>query len=153
MNLIQCYVNHQWLARLFHLTGDSEYRDRADGIVTAFGGDVEHQHHGLISLMNGFEDLTGLIQIVVAGDPADPAVGKMLDAAHGAPMANRIISVVDRGAALPKNHPAHGKTGNGDPNQSPGPVAFVCVGPVCSLPVTSADALRDQLNNTASAAA
>ena len=34
------------LARLFHLTGDPAYRDRAEAVIAAFAGDVERQMFG-----------------------------------------------------------------------------------------------------------
>ncbi len=131
-----------WLARLYHVTGDAAYDEGANEIVSAFGGDVERLHHALISLMNGFEDLVGLVQIVIVGDPAQPATAALVAAAHSAPLANRVISLIGPNANLPEGHPAHGK------KAPDGPAAFVCVGTTCSLPVTTPDALRDQLGQT-----
>jgi hypothetical protein len=136
-----------WLARIYHLTGDPEYRDRAAKIVSAFGGDIDRMHHALISLMNGFEDLVGLVQIVIVGESAEPATTALVAAAHGAPLANRVISLINPGAVLPESHPAHGKSAPG------GPAAFVCIGTTCSPPVTTPDALREQLRAAAPAMA
>lgn len=47
------------------------------------------------------------------------------------------------GAALPEGHPARGK-GKLDGK----PTAYVCAGQTCSLPVTDAEALVAEMNNS-----
>jgi uncharacterized protein len=48
--------------------------------------------------------------------------------------------VIEPGAALSRNHPAAGK------DQVAGrATAYVCRGPACSLPITEAEALKEEL--------
>ena len=133
-----------WLARLYHLTGEDLYRERADEVVSAFGGDGDRLYHSLQSLMNGFEDLANPVQVVVIGDPDEAATAALLDAVHDAPLANKILSVLAPGASLPQAHPAHGKAQMNDTA-----TAYVCIGTTCSLPVTTPEDLREQLEATA----
>ena len=51
-----------------------------------------------------------------------------------------VLQVIADGAPLPDGHQATGK-GAVDGKAT----AYVCIGPVCSLPVTTADALADLL--------
>ena len=57
-----------------------------------------------------------------------------------------MLSVLAPGDALPVGHPAAGK------GQHEGrATAYVCVGPVCSLPVTEPQALKSALDEAAGA--
>ena len=47
------------------------------------------------------------------------------------------MTIVPPGTGLPETHPAHGK-GAVDGRAA----AYVCIGQICSLPVTDADALK-----------
>jgi uncharacterized protein YyaL (SSP411 family) len=51
-----------------------------------------------------------------------------------------VVLRVAPGEALPQGHPAHGKGLVGGR-----PAAYVCDGPVCSLPITEPKALVDNL--------
>ncbi|MCG8507790.1 MAG: thioredoxin domain-containing protein, partial [Rhodospirillales bacterium] len=74
------------LARLYQLTGNTAYRDRADALVRIFSGtEVGHQIN-MPSLFMGFEMLDKPVQIVVVGDPAAPDTLALVRAAqNGAP--------------------------------------------------------------------
>ena len=61
---------------------------------------------------------------------------------------NRVLTQLAPGDALPLGHPAFGKG-----QQEEKATAYVCVGPVCSLPVTEPDALRVALGEAAQAPA
>ncbi len=127
-------------ARLWYLTGDEAWRARAEGIVAAFAGEVERNFFPLATLLNAAELLQRGVQVVVAGDPADPAARALADAAWSAPEPNRVIQVVPPGKPLPDTHPAAGK-GPVDGK----PAAYVCVGATCSLPVTDPAALAERI--------
>jgi uncharacterized protein YyaL (SSP411 family) len=76
----------------------------------------------------------------------DAAAQAMIRTAWRAPQPNRVLAVVTPGASLPATHPASGK------GQVQGrATAYVCTGPVCSLPVTDADALENLLTATGAA--
>ena len=55
---------------------------------------------------------------------------------------DRVIVRLNPDAALPDDHPAAGK-GLVDDR----PAAYVCAGPVCSLPLTDPETLREDLRN------
>jgi len=132
-----------WLARLYHLTGEARYRERADEIIGAFAGDAPSMYHSLQTLMNGFEDLANPVQVAILGTRAQSDTALLLDAVHATSIPNLVLSVIAPGAPLPTHHPATGKTQKGDIA-----TAYVCVGTSCSLPITSPAALRDQLRGT-----
>ncbi len=128
------------LARLYYLTGDERYRDRAATTITAFAGEVRRNFIPLATLLNAFELLEAALQIVIVGDRGEAATEVLLDVVHGASLPNRVLLVAADGAALPAHHPAHGKGRVGGK-----PTAYVCRGTTCSLPVSAPEALRAAL--------
>jgi uncharacterized protein YyaL (SSP411 family) len=137
-----------WLARLYHLTGEARYRDRADEIISAFAGDAPRMFHSLQSLMNGFEDLASPVQVAVIGARTHPDTAALLGALQEFSLPHLVLSVVTPGDSLPANHPATGKLQNNSVA-----TAYVCVGTTCSLPITSIDDLRTQLRAAAPSSA
>ncbi len=126
----------QVAARLYHLTGEDHYRARAQAIIDAFAGDLPRNVLALPSLLIGFELLARAVQVAVIGTRGDPGTVDLLRAAHARSVPDRVLLTVAPDAGLPADHPAHGK-GQVDGK----PTAYVCVGPVCSLPLTEPDAL------------
>ena len=125
------------LARLWLVTGETRYRDRAEALIAAFSGQINRNFFPLATLMNASELLQQGAQIVIAGEPGADDTRALHAAAIRAPAVARVVTVVPPGTELPRSHPAHGK----------GPVegraaAYVCVGQTCSLPATDADGLR-----------
>ena len=128
------------LTRLAILTGDETYKRRAETIVETFSGEITRNFFPLATLLNNAELLGNPLQIVVIGKEATPAFESLRHAIYGVSLPNRVTLTLPPEAALPANHPASGK-GLVDGR----PAAYVCEGPVCSLPVTNADSLRDIL--------
>jgi uncharacterized protein YyaL (SSP411 family) len=127
-------------ARLWLLTGEDAYRRRAEEVVRAFSGALESDAFALATLINEAELLSRAVQAVVIGTAEDPDAEALLTAARTAPQPNLVLNRIEPDADLPDGHPAQGKT------QVDGQAtAYVCVGPVCSLPVTDAEGLRDAL--------
>ena len=127
-------------ARLFYLTGEDRWRARAERTIAAFSGEVERNFLPLATLLNASELLQSAVQVVIAGPRAAADTRALLEAAHGLSLPNGIVLAVEPGEDLPPDHPAAGK----------GPVdgraaAYVCRGPVCSLPITDPAALRADL--------
>ena len=125
------------LARLWLVTGETRYRDRAEAAIAAFSGQINRNFFPLATLMNASELLQQGAQIVIAGEPGADDTRALHAAAIRAPAVARAVTAVPPGTELPATHPAHGK----------GPVegraaAYVCVGQTCSRPVTDADGLR-----------
>jgi uncharacterized protein YyaL (SSP411 family) len=128
------------LARLFYLTGNSAYRARAEAIVAAFAGDVPRQAFGMAALINGNELLQRALQIVIRGQRGREDTEALLRALAGVSLPNKVLAVVPPEIDLPPDHPASGK---GQVNGRA--TAYVCVGPVCSLPITDPAALTADL--------
>lgn len=131
------------LARLHAVTGEEAHRERADALIAAFSGELSRNFFPLSTLLNGVELLTRPVQVVIVGDPSDPATEALRRAALRPSVPNRILTRVTPGQTLPAGHPAAGK-GQRDGR----PTAYVCVGPTCSPPVSDpadlADALRSR---------
>jgi len=120
------------LARLWHLTGEASYRDAADGLASAFAGEVARNFFPLATLLTGTELLYGAVQVVVVGDPADPASRALRRAVLDLALPDRVLVSVTPGADLPPGHPAAGKGMVGGR-----PAAYVCRGMACAPPATT----------------
>ena len=120
------------LAKLYFLTGNDVYRQRAAGILGAFGGAMRRNFLAVPTLFNAFDTLTRSVQVVIVARP--PEVDALRVAAFAAAPPARAIMTLGSTSALPPAHPAHGK-GDG------ATAAYVCVGQTCSLPLATPDAL------------
>src|SRR4029077_17202717 len=94
----------------------------------------------LATLINNAELAQKPVQIVLVGAPDDPALAALRRAVYQVSLPNRIALAVRPGEALPPGHPASGK-GLVDGR----PAAYVCEGPICSLPLTDPQALTAAL--------
>jgi uncharacterized protein len=128
-------------ARLYFLTGDDAYYRKTESIITAFSGALTTNFFPLSTLVNAAEFLQSALQIVIVSPRADAAA--LSHAVYGLSLPNRLVSIIDPDVALPITHPAHGK---GQLNGAP--TAYICRGPVCSSPVTTPDALTQNLLST-----
>ena len=128
------------LARLYYVTGEGRYRDRAQAVIDGFADELGRNVAGLTTLLNSFELLYGAIQIAIVGPTGDPATEALRRAVFESPTPGRIVTALEPGEALPLGHPAAGKSMLGGK-----PSAYVCVGPTCSLPITEPEALREAL--------
>jgi uncharacterized protein len=128
------------LTRLAILTGNDAYGERAEAIIRAFAGEVRRNFFPLSTLINNAELAQKPVQIVLVGDPADAAFQALRKAVGAVSLPNRVVVTLAPGEALPAGHPAAGKgLVNGRP------AAYVCDGPVCSLPVVLSQELVDAL--------
>ena len=57
-------------ARLWVLTGDARWHDKARRQVAAFAGELESNFFPLMTLLNGYETLQSAVELVIVGDPA-----------------------------------------------------------------------------------
>ena len=130
------------LTRLAILTGDAGYRDRAEAIMRAFAGELGRNFFPLATLINNAELVQKPVQIVLVGTPDDPALADLHRAVYAVSLPRRVVQIIRPDEALPDDHPAHGKTiveGKA--------TAYVCEGPVCSLPIVVSSQLVDALTN------
>ena len=133
-------VMAQNLARLFYLTGDVRFRERAEALFAAFAGEVARNPIAYAALLAARDALDHGLQIVVAGSRGAPETDTLVDAVFATSLPNRALTVVPPGGKLPDGHPARGKgliAGRA--------AAYICEGPKCSLPITTPDALRQAL--------
>ncbi len=84
-------------------------------------------------------------QIVIVGNRDSGTGSVMVNAVFDVSLPNRVLQVIDDGAALPVGHPAHGKTKVGGKA-----TAYICHGQTCSLPITDVEDLLNLLNGAAS---
>jgi uncharacterized protein len=122
------------LGRLYHLTGNPEWRSRTAAVLTAFAGQPD-QLAGMPTLLAAADLLEEAATVVIAGD--SPA---LLKAALGAPDPAIVVLRAANTNQLPPDHPAFGKTAG-----SLGAVAYVCRRNVCGLPITDPAALSQTL--------
>lgn len=127
------------MARLALLTGERHWAARADALLTALAATaaadpVRHAGLGLAA-----DTLAGAVQVVIIGRRDEPVVAEMLTRLWRTALPGRAAQTAAPNTDLPETHPAHGKP------QLDGPTAYVCVGPICALPVTDADALEATL--------
>ena len=127
------------LARLYLITGNRSYRERADALITALmpkeiQGAVHH-----LSILAGFEFLDRAVQVVLIGTDPD-GIAALRRAYFRTAPPTAILMTVDGDQALPDGHPTAGKTAiDGKAT------AYVCIGTTCGLPVTEAEDLAQQL--------
>jgi hypothetical protein len=131
----------QILTRLYYLTGEARYRDRAAATIGAFAGELSKNFFPLATLLNAAEWLASALQVVISGPSGDAGTAALRRAvATAASLPNLVLQLVEPNGALPTSHPAHGKgIVNGQA------AAYICVGPTCSLPVTDPAGLAEQL--------
>jgi len=131
-------VDH--LLALFLLTGDSTYDDRAHAIERTFRGDVANTpvgHAGMLySLMSLLEPQH--IAIIAPNGGDDP--GALKTTINSLSLPGAVIQTCVEGETAPANPAMVDKR-----SVEGKPTAYVCIGPQCSLPVTSGDALDDLL--------
>ena len=125
------------LARLYYLTGGAEWSGHAKGIIAALGGHGLEAAFGVAGLLNGFYDWQTAMQVVIIGARGEAGTDRLAGTVMQASLPARIFQIIPPGTALPDTHPAKFKT------QLDGkPTAYVCRGPICSLPVVETPDLQ-----------
>jgi uncharacterized protein len=128
------------LSRLAMLTGEESYLRRAEAILETFSGEIGRNFFPLATLLNNVELLIKPLQIVLVGESGNADFDALRRAVHEISLPNRVVFYLSPRGSLPSNHPAFGK---GPVNGNP--AAYVCEGPVCSLPVTNPQTLLESL--------
>jgi len=128
------------MAQLYYLTGEAQWRERAESTITAFSGEVERNPATVAALINANDLLQNAVQIVICGETDTADTRALLKASLAVSLPTRIQQLVPPGTTLGTGHPAHGK----------GPLegraaAYVCRDLTCSLPLTDAAALAAAL--------
>jgi hypothetical protein len=123
-------------ARLWHLTGDTGWRDRTEALLRAFTGNPD-QLAAMPTLLAAADLLEEGAAVVIAGEPAQELAAAALGTADPAVAMLRAAGL----DALPPSHPAYGKSAGTE-----GAVAYVCRRQVCGLPITDAGVLTAALS-------
>ncbi len=115
-------------ARLWHLTGDTRWHERAEALLRAFTGNTD-QLAAMPTLLSAADLLEEAATVVVAG----AQTSKLAASALTAPDPAVVLLRAAQTGALPPQHPAFGK---------PMGAAYVCRRQMCGLPITDVAALR-----------
>ncbi|WP_445502597.1 thioredoxin domain-containing protein [Microvirga sp. G4-2] len=124
------------LVRLAQITETQDDHQRATEILTGLIGIARSSPLGHTSILNALDlHLRGL-SILVTGSNAKP----LHETALRIPYLDRSVRLLRSGEALDENHPAKALVSSAQEAQ-----ALVCAGMRCALPVTTPDALMDQV--------
>jgi uncharacterized protein len=121
-------VAAQNLIRLAVLAGDDRWREQADRLIAAIAPQAVENLYMHMALLNAVDLRLRAAEIVVTGEGAGAQA--LLAAARARPPLDRIVLHAPSAAALPPKHPARAKV-----EAATEPLAFVCIGETCSLPV------------------
>ena len=130
-------------ARLWYLTGDADWRDKAESQIAAFSGEAARNFFPMATFLNGCDFYAHAVQVAIIGRRGEAETEALIDAAYAVSLPNRIVQATSPDADLPPSHPAHGKT-----QQNGRATAYVCVGMSCGLPAIDAAGLAAQLRAT-----
>lgn len=119
------------LARLALITGETAHGKRAERIVSAFLAVAYQAAPYFGGVLAAADTLLSGAQVVIVGEPGGTDTQVLQAAVMAAPIPGRVVTVITPETELPKGHPASGK-GLVDDKAA----AYVCVGTLCSLPVS-----------------
>ena len=128
------------LARLFFITGNSDYEDQVNQLISALTPEDPRASLHQPTLMCGFELLISSTQVVLIGDANEESLKQMHKTALSTAATNLIVSFISPDEELPYYHPAYGKTAIDDKT-----TAYVCEGTICGLPITDIARLKAAL--------
>ncbi len=117
------------LVRLAMLSGDDQWRERADRLFDGILAAAQRNLFSHVALLNSLDLRLRAMEIVTTGREYE----RFAQAALKLPFLDRIVLRAPRADALPKAHPAQAKIAAATAETS----AFICVGETCSLPVAS----------------
>ncbi|HSM18783.1 MAG TPA: thioredoxin domain-containing protein [Hyphomicrobiales bacterium] len=130
-------ANH---VRLWHLTGETAYRNRAEAIFSAFAADVKRNVFGFCALLNAYDLALRPTELVLVAPDGAEGAADLIGVVRRALPINLIAAQISDTQALPPGHPASGKAAvDGKAT------AFVCRSGACSLPLTAAEELSRAL--------
>ncbi len=125
------------LTRLWLLTGDPTYGQRAEALVGAFSAQLTNYALVMTIFLNNVAFMLAPLQIVIIGQRDDTTVQNLLAEVHSLPLPNKVLQVVTPGQALPDGHPAQNM------RQLDGQAtAYICLGQTCSSPQAEPAQLR-----------
>jgi uncharacterized protein YyaL (SSP411 family) len=135
----------QVLATLFMVTGKDVFRQRAQAVLDAFGGEAAKGFTSLATLVSASDMLSRPLHVVILGDKEGKETKALIGESYKQALPNMVISVYEDFSARPATHPLNGKE-----MISAKPTAYVCSPSGCLPPVTDTRALKDCLEGTLS---
>lgn len=121
--------------RLGLLTGETRFLDAAELLFRIFGGTVVQGPFRSLGLLSAFDFASCPIEVVIIGEPESG--GALARQVFSETALNIVLTRVSSSHAAPRGSLAYGR-----PMQGTAPTAYVCREGVCSLPVTTPDALH-----------
>jgi uncharacterized protein YyaL (SSP411 family) len=119
------------LLKLFDLTGNAAYRDRAEKTVKSMKAELERYPAGHAWMLCALDYLSGPSkEIVIAG----PDAGPLLKVVRGMYLPNKVVAFADGKAKIPVLEGREAVKGKA--------AAYVCESMVCQKPVTEASELE-----------
>ncbi len=134
----------QLLLRLHHITGQDDYRARAEKVLRSYYDVMENQPFGFAHMLCAVDQyLNPPKEIIVVGNADDPRTKALLAEVHRIYLPNRVLQLVGAEQALEDISPLlRGKTQlNGQPT------AYLCQNFTCSAPVTNPAELKSLLQS------
>ena len=130
------------LLRLSHLTERSHYHERANGILRAIAEPLRAAPLGFGRMLQAATTaLTARREVVLAGEPTDPAFRELANIVARTFDPTRVVARADTDADLTALLPITADRGM----IYGAATAYVCENRTCRLPVTTADDLHQQL--------
>jgi uncharacterized protein YyaL (SSP411 family) len=127
-------------ARLWVLDGDEAWRDKAEGQLAAFAGELEGNFFPLMTLLNNYELLQHATELVIVGDLGSADTEALRHAVHQKSLPNKVVRRQAPQTPLSADHPAAGK------GLVLGKAAlYICRNMSCQPPVTDPSAVSAAL--------
>jgi uncharacterized protein YyaL (SSP411 family) len=117
-------------ARLWVISGDAAWYDKAQRLVAAFAGELQSNFIPLMTVLNGYDTLQHATEIVIVGDFDWPATEALRRAVYGKSRPNAVVRRLAPATPLHSSHPAAGK-GLIDGK----PAVYICRGMTCEAPI------------------
>ncbi len=125
---------------LFLLTGDRTYADNAHAVERAFRSEIAKNPVAHAGFIDAIMTLNEPQHIAIVAPNARTEAHELYDTVAGLSLPGALMQTCVETEAVPANPALDGKVAiDGRPT------AYVCVGPQCSLPVLSSNALRERL--------
>ena len=133
----------QALLRLFHMTGNDDYRTRAETVLRSYYDAMESQPFGFAHMLCALDlYLNPAKEIVLIGNQDDPRTLEIVKQIHACYLPNMTLQVVSPAISMETVSPLlRGKT-----QVDNKPTIYVCQNFTCSAPVTTWTELKPLLD-------
>jgi len=128
---------------LFLFTGESSYEQKARSIEQAFREDIAKNPVAHAGLIDTIMSLSEPLHVTLITPAKHTDARQLHDTINSFSLPGAVVQTCAEDQIVPGNPVLAGKRSKDDQ-----PTVYVCLGPQCSLPVTSADGLRELLRET-----